>query len=140
MSRTFGSQNKWRPDILINAAPKLQKVCVRLALRGNETCMRICMDRLYPKLRNVAPAASIGAESSTLAEKGAAIVDAALKGKLSPDVAKDLLAALADVARLTEATETEARLAALEGKSGDSPLPWEQSKLPLRGKRKKEQR
>ena len=123
MPRPKGSKNKWRPEILLSNKKSLQQKAVDMALAGNETCLRICMDRLYPKLRNVAAPVRVKADASDLASQGAAIVAAALSGQLTPDVLRDLLAALADQARLVEFTEIEQRLIALEGRRDAAP--WE---------------
>lgn len=140
MPRPKGSKNKWRPEILLSNKKSLQQKAVDMALAGNETCLRICMDRLYPKLRNVAAPVRVKADASDLASQGAAIVAAALSGQLTPDVLRDLLAALADQARLVEFTEIEQRLIALEGRRDAAP--WESKKatsqkFPIRGKRKR---
>ena len=71
-------------------------------------------------------------------ERCAAIIEAALSGKLTPDVLRDLLSALADQARLVEFTEIEARLQALEGQ--EPVAPWERrsdDKLPIRGRKRR---
>ena len=140
MPRPKGSKNKWRPEILLSNKKSLQQKAVDMALAGNETCLRICMDRLYPKLRNVAAPVRVKADASDLASQGAAIVAAALSGQLTPDVLRDLLSALADQARLVEFTEIESRLQILEDRK-DTP-PWEskkatRQKFPIRGRRKR---
>jgi hypothetical protein len=140
MPRPKGSKNLWKPDILVKNKERLQKKAVALALNGNETCMRICMDRLYPRLRNIAPPVKVGStDSSDLASQGAAIVAAALNGQLTPDVAHDLLSSLGDLARLKEFTEVEQRLAALETRA-DAP-PWAKQSgpemLPIRGRKRR---
>ena len=138
MPRPKGSKNKWRPEILLSNKKSLQQKAVDMALAGNETCLRICMDRLYPKLRNVATPVRVKADDSDLASQGAAIVAAALSGQLTPDVLKDLLSGLADFAKLKEFAEIEDRLKVLE-KHKSAP-PWEKQtaereRLPIRGKR-----
>ena len=141
MSRPVGSKNKWKPDVLVRNKEKLQKKAVQLALNGNETCMRICMDRLYPRLRNVTAPVKIETGSSDPAAQGAAIVSEALSGRLSPDVLREFLGALADLVRIREFSELEDRLVALE-KSNDT-LPWlqktqtERELFPIRGRKRR---
>ncbi|MCZ6818531.1 MAG: DUF5681 domain-containing protein, partial [Calditrichaeota bacterium] len=78
----------------------LQERVVKDALKGNSRAMQICADRLWPKIRPEALPVRVTTASSDLASQGAAIITAALSGKLTPDVLRDLLSALADQARL----------------------------------------
>ncbi len=108
-----------------------------MALDGDPVALRICADRLWPRLRPEAAPVRVTTASSGLAQQGAAIIDAALSGQLTPDVLRDLLSALADQARLVEFTEIEARLQALEGQ--EPVAPWERrsdNKLPMRGRKR----
>ncbi len=117
---------------------KLQRKVLDMALGGDVAMLKIVADRLWPRLRPEAAPVRVTTVSSGLAHQGAAIIDAALSGKLAPDVLRDLLSALADQARLVEFTEIEARLQALEGQ--EPVAPWEQrsdDKLPLRGRRRR---
>ncbi len=116
----------------------LQERVVKDALKGNSRAMQIVADRLWPKIRPEALPVRVTTASSDLASQGAAIIDAALTGKLTPDVLRDLLSALADQARLIEFTEIEERLQRLEGQ--EPAVPWERpskDKLPIRGRKRR---
>jgi hypothetical protein len=140
MARPKGSKNKWKPDLLVRNKEPLQRKAVEMALNGNETCMRICMDRLYPRLRNVAAPVNVETASDDLAAQGSAIIAATLAGRLTPDVLRDLMSAFSDQARLIDFAEFERRLQKVES-SADRP-PWEarakkRELLPIRGKRRR---
>ena len=133
--RPKGAREK-RLKWMLSDERALQKRVVKDALKGNQRAMQIVADRLWPKLRPEALPVRVKTDSSDLASQGAAIITAALSGKLTPDVLRDLLSALADQARLVEFTEIEARLQVLEEKR-EAP-PWERNELlPIRGKRKR---
>ena len=132
--RPKGARDK-RLSLLLSNEKKLQRKLVMMALGGDVAAMRIIAERLWPKLRPEALPIRVESKSADLASQGAAIINAALSGKLTPDVLRDLLSALADQARLVEFTEIEARLNALENQAPAAP--WEQhsdDKLPIRGR------
>ena len=135
--RKPGTKNR-KIELLRSNDKRLQKKVLKMALDGDPVALRICADRLWPKIRPEALPVRVTTTSSDLASQGAAIIDAALSGKLTPDVLRDLLSALADQARLIEFTEIEARLQALEGQ--EPVAPWEQpskDKLPIRGRKRR---
>ena len=96
-------------DELINKA-------VELALAGDVTALRICIDRLAPPPRaEAAPIKIPGVMSSkTPAENARAIVGAAGKGLISTDNAAMMLGAIANAAKIIEVDELAVRIAALE--------------------------
>ena len=109
-----------------------------MALDGDVAMLKIVADRLWPRIRPQALPVKVKAKSADLAAQGAAVVNAALAGELTPDVLGMLLSALADQARLVEFTEIESRLQRLENQ--EHIAPWEQrseDKLPIRGKQRR---
>ena len=89
---------------------------------------------------------SIDVVSNDIAEQGRSVIDAALRGEITVDVGKDLLAALFAQSKIVELAELEERLRQLEGHH--IAPPWElaepkmrlitdQEKLPMRGKKRK---
>jgi len=119
--------------------PELQLKLIDMALGGDVAALKIIADRCWPRIRSQALPVKVKAKSADLASQGAAVVNAALAGKLTPDVLRDLLSALADQARLVEFTEIEARLQKLENQ--EHLAPWAQrskDKLPIRGGKRRE--
>src|SRR3712207_5809138 len=66
---------------------------VAMALAGDATALRICIDRLAPPLRSDSPLVHIPglAEAPTLTDKANAIVAAVGKGEIGPDAATMLI-------------------------------------------------
>ena len=117
-----------------------------MALSGDIGALKIIADRLWPRLRAEAAIVSIDATSNDLAEQGRKIIDAALSGKITTDVLRDLLTALYAQGKIVELAEFEDRIKALE-QHRELP-PWEadyrsvklitdQKLLPMRGKRRR---
>ncbi len=89
---------------------------VELALKGDSTALRICMDRLAPPPRSEsAPVVIPGlAKAATLTDKAHRIIEAVGGGEITPDVATQLLNALAAYAKAVEVDELARRVAVLE--------------------------
>ncbi len=97
-------------------AETLTKKCVYLALQGNTTAMRLCMERLMParrqrvlhfKLPNVKTLAAVAAASE-------AVVKGVARGQLTPGEGEAFTGMLDGRRRVIETEELELRLRALE--------------------------
>ena len=136
-TRSKGAKGK-KQAYFESKEPELQKKLLDMALGGDLGAMKIIADRIWAKRRTEAAPVRVNTDSKDLALQGAAIIDAALEGELTPDVLRDLLGALADQARLVEFSEIEERLQRLENQ--EHIAPWEQrseDKLPIRGKQRR---
>ncbi len=91
---------------------------VELALGGDTTALRICIDRLMPALRPVDALVEIQLSGATLTEKAEQILGAVGAGRLSPDQGGRLLDAIAACAKIREADELDRRIRALESVMG----------------------
>ena len=139
-----GTKNKTL-QLFRSSDEQLQRKVLEMALSGDLAAMKIVADRLWPRLRAEAAHISIDVVSNDVAEQGRAIIDAALSGKITTDVGRDLLASLYAQAKIVEAAEFEARLNKLEEHRDIAP--WEiehrptrlltDQKLPMRGKRRR---
>ncbi len=91
---------------------------VALALAGDVTALRTCLERLAPPPRAEAPATVVSglAEAQTLTEKAGAVISAVGSGEISPDTGERILQALASFAKVKEADELEKRIAELEAR------------------------
>lgn len=89
---------------------------VELALSGDTTALRICMDRIAPLPRADSPLVTLPgiALADTLSKKARAILDAAGAAVISPDTAVLLLGAIASAVRIIESDELSKRIAQLE--------------------------
>ena len=98
-----------------HASALLQKA-VDMALGGDSTALRMCLDRICPAMKATAdPVTSALQITGTLAEQGAAIFKAATAGEITTDEAAAMMALIQAQCRIFEITELEARLSALEG-------------------------
>lgn len=95
---------------------ELVQKAVELALEGDSRALRVCLDKLAPQPKATAEPVEVPGlrEAGTLTEKAGAILDAIGAGAVPPDIGAALLAALGNVARITEIDELAARVAALE--------------------------
>ena len=135
--RPRGSYGEFRTALIENADELVQRI-IREALKGDSAMLKVCIERLIPRLRPQAAPIRVDAPNSDIAGIGEAVVQSAIAGQISPDAARDVLSALADVARLKEFTELEERLKILEG-NNETP-PWESAtdeRLPIRGKQRR---
>lgn len=101
-------------ELLVPHAEKLIKKVVSLALNGDTTALRICIDRLTPPIRAKDTPVSIGKLEGTLAGQGRVVLDALSSGRITPDEAGGLMQVISAQARIVEVDEIEKRVAALE--------------------------
>ncbi len=117
--RPRGTRNKARlalETLLEGEGEALTRKAVQLALGGDVTALRLCLDRILPprKDRHV-PFALPPLESAADAVKAtAALVAAVAAGDLTPSEAAELSKLVEGYTRAVELRELEARLAALE--------------------------
>ena len=99
--------------MLEGEAEALTRRCVELALAGDTTALRLCLDRLLPKSRAV----RLQLPMRTLADLDAAtdtVSDALADGTVVLDEVATLTGLIETRRRLLETTELERRLTALE--------------------------
>src|SRR3954447_3458332 len=99
--------------LLEGEAEALTRRCVELALAGDTTAMRLCLERLLPRRRTVRPQPPL----RTLADLEAAtetVSDALAEGTIVLDEVATLTGLIEARRRLLETTELERRLAVLE--------------------------
>ena len=89
---------------------------VTMAIEGDTTMIRLCIDRIVSPYRAVDPPVKLDGFKGSLAEKGEQIINAALQdGALTASEAASLLQALAAQARIVEVDDLEKRVKTLEG-------------------------
>lgn len=108
-------------DILDGDAEKLTRKAIQLALRGDTTALRLCMERLAParKSRSVRldlPRVVSPADASAAMTE---IVAAVGSGEIDPDEAQVLAALIEAKRRSLETTDLAERLARLEQSIAD---------------------
>ncbi len=101
-------------SLLQSHADDLIAKAVEMALAGDATAMRLCIDRILPTLKAQEQPIPSMRLKGTLTEQGGQILKAATSGKLTPGEASSLLQSLASIARVTELDELIKRIEALE--------------------------
>ncbi|MGD8854505.1 MAG: DUF5681 domain-containing protein [Gammaproteobacteria bacterium] len=101
-------------------AEELVEKAMSMALEGDTTALRLCLERLVPPIKiKDEPVRVQGLDGSqSLVEQGQAIISAVAKGAVTPSEAATLLRSLAAQSRIIEIEDLERRVAALEGHGG----------------------
>jgi len=94
-------------DALIDTA-------IRLALAGDATALRMCLDRVVPALKPAAEPVVLPKLPASLAGKGEAILRQLATGAITPDEAAQIMAVLGKQARIVEVSELAQRVSVLE--------------------------
>ncbi len=95
-------------------APALVQKALELAMSGDTTALRLCLERLIPPIKAKDEAVSLGNLSDDLAKGGRTILQAASQGRITPCESSMLMQGLSAQARIVEIAELERRIAALE--------------------------
>ena len=106
--------------LLEGEAEALTRRCVELALAGDATAMRLCLDRLLPKHRPVRLELPLRTLED-LDQATDAISGALAEGAVTVDEVAALAGLVEARRRLLETTELERRLAALEQQQAKGP-------------------
>jgi hypothetical protein len=93
----------------------LIKKAVELALDGDTTALRICIDRIVPALRPKDAPILLAKPEGQLSDYGRTVLEAMAAGDISPDEGSTVMGVIAAQARIVEVDELERRVAALEG-------------------------
>ena len=101
-------------------AEALVQKAKNLAMEGDTTALRLCLERLVPPIKiKDEPVEIEGLEGTqSLVEQGQAIINALAKGQLTPSEAATLMQSVATQARIIEVEELDRRLTALESHGG----------------------
>lgn len=83
---------------------------------GDSAALKLCLDRLVPPLKATTAPVQIEFDGESLSDKANGVFGAAINGNVSADTASQLISALAGVAKISEITELEQRITALEEK------------------------
>lgn len=118
--RPLGARHKATQAALVlleGEANALSRKAVELALDGDTTALRLCLERIAPP-RKDAPVTFdlLPMQSAADASKAAgAVLDAVAQGNLTPTEGAHVMGLIETYRRTLETTELEARIMALEG-------------------------
>lgn len=96
--------------------PAINRKVIEAAKAGEAWAVQLIWSRCYPPLKPQQQRAPLPGDFSgdSLTDKGKAVIDSLAAGSISADDARQVLSALADIARLTEHTDFDERLKRLE--------------------------
>src|SRR2546425_13185526 len=80
-------------DLLVPHAEELVTKVVELALAGDSTALRICIDRLIPPAKAKGDPVNLPPPSDSLADNGRSVIEALAEGKLTPEEAGEVMQA-----------------------------------------------
>ena len=103
--------------LLEGEATALTRKAVEMALQGDTTALRLCLDRIAPPRKDAPVQFSLPrmATARDAAQAAGGVLEAAAKGDLTPLEATQIMGSIDSFRRVLETTELEARVAALEG-------------------------
>lgn len=101
--------------MLEGEAEALTRKAVEMGLEGDITALKLCLDRIVLTLKPSArPVMLAVPPPDNLTDTARAFVAAAARGEIPPDIAAQLVSAVASVARVEEMEQVKERLAGLE--------------------------
>lgn len=126
---TFGPGNPGKPKgtrhkatqaaltLLEGEVEALTRQAVTLALEGDTTALRLCLERIAPPKRDAPVTFDLPPMQSAAdaAKAAGAVLDAVALGDLTPTDGAHIMALVETYRRTLETTELDARVAALEG-------------------------
>lgn len=110
-------------DLLEPHAPALVAKAVELALAGDSSALRLCLDRLIPPAKAKDEPVRLPPIDGSLADAGRSVLEALARGMIGPDDAGAVMAAIASQVKIVDAVEFDARLRALEDRADALKLP-----------------
>jgi hypothetical protein len=120
--RPKGSRNKVTlaiQELLDGEGEALTRKAIELALEGDVTALRLCLERLHPPRKDAPVSLQLpsmeGADSA--AKAMGAILESVAKGHLTPLEARSLSGLVEGYRKALETAELEARIKALEERS-----------------------
>jgi hypothetical protein len=126
---TFGRGNPGKPKgtrhkatraalaLLDGEAETLTRKAVEIALKGDTTALRLCLERIAPPRKDAPVQFDLPPMQSAAdaAKAAGAVLDAVALGDLTPTEGAHIMALVEAYRRTLETTELEARVVALEG-------------------------
>lgn len=118
LGKPKGSRNKATQAVqglLNDATGQLTSKAIQLALEGDTTALRLCMERICPALKATYPTIELEIPvPDSLSDIARTFIAAAANGEIAPDVAAQLISAVTSAARVEEMEHVKERLQALE--------------------------
>ena len=101
-------------SLLEGKQAELVEKAVELALAGDTTALKLCLDRCMAPIRARDPEVIFEIQGQTLADQGRSVLAGLATGAITPAEAASLLAGLSNLGKLIELDEMDRRLRRLE--------------------------
>lgn len=103
--------------LLDGEAEALTRKAVEIALEGDTTALRLCLERIYPAKKDTPVEFDLPPmqSASDAARAAGAVLDAVAAGNLTPTEGAHIMGLVETYRRTLETTELETRVVALEG-------------------------
>src|SRR4051794_23549506 len=123
--RPKGSKNRAtleREALLNEFAPAIMKKCVSESLKGNNSALRLCMERILPPAKPQNPAFKLPPirSAADLLVASATVLKAMANGDLSPQEGESFMRVIESYQKLHESQELTPRVQALEQRTTDA--------------------
>src|SRR4051794_12138334 len=123
--RPKGSKNRAtleREALLNEYAPAIMKKCVSEGLKGNNSALRLCMERILPPAKSQNPAFKLPPirSAADLLVASASVLKAMAGGDLSPQEGESCMRVIESYQKLHESQELTRRVQALEQRTTDA--------------------
>ena len=105
-------------ELLEPHAEELFGKAVEMAMNGDATAMRLCVERLVPAYRAASNTINLPKMKGTPTEQAQAALEAMANGELTLDDANGVLTAITQTTKIKEIDDLEKRISALEAKNG----------------------
>lgn len=113
-----GTRNKATQAALVlleGETEALTRKAIEMAKEGDMTALKLCLDKILPSLKSTAPPVSLNIPlANSLTDTAKSFINAAAIGEIPPDIAANLVSAVASVAKVEEIEQVKDRLEALE--------------------------
>ncbi|AOL05357.1 MULTISPECIES: DUF5681 domain-containing protein [Burkholderia] len=106
-------------ELLQPHAADLVKKAVELALAGDTTALRICIDRCIPAIKAKDQPISLKSLNGSPAQMGETVLRAMAAGEITPDEAAAVMQVVTAQMRIVEVDDLVKRIEALEGNGDD---------------------
>ena len=104
-------------ESLMGDIPDILKALVEGAKAGDPACAKLILERVLPSLKPSEMPVALALNGETLTDKGKMVLDAIADGQIAPAQGAQLVAAIGQLARVSEIDELQRRVEALEGRN-----------------------
>lgn len=102
-------RTEWRKPLEAKGSALVAKA-IEMALSGDASALRLCLERLTPAIKPEAQPVRFDLKGETLTEKAESILEAVAQGKIDPMTGKALIEAVGSFAKISDVDELTRRV------------------------------